>query len=303
MPDLLFLRDYQAFAGGHLKLADYIGHTAVSGLFRPRLFMVPGSRADHPFPRDCVVGEWRPETADALFLAGLDWEHLPAGVEDRVPVINLIQGLGHAQPDNPRYAFLSRRATRIGVSPEITQALAATGRVNGPLHTIPAGLDLMPIPKGVAKVVPVFIAGLKNPALAQAIAAGLATQGIAAQVQTAPLPRADYLCAMARAEIIITLPEMLEGFYLPALEAMAAGCLVVCPDAGGNRAFCRDGETCLMPGRDVADFVAAVLRLRGDGGLAAAILAGAAQVAQGFTLETERAAYHRILAQITPATV
>jgi hypothetical protein len=28
---------------------------------------------------------------------------------------------------------------------------------------------------------------------------------------------------------------------------MAAGCAVICPDALGNRSFCRHGETCLMP--------------------------------------------------------
>jgi len=38
-----------------------------------------------------------------------------------------------------------------------------------------------------------------------------------------------------------------EGFCLPALEAMAAGCPVVCTDAHGNRDFCRDGENSLVP--------------------------------------------------------
>jgi glycosyltransferase involved in cell wall biosynthesis len=180
--------------------------------------------------------------------------------------------------------------------------LADTGRVNGPLLTIPAGLDFTPIPQVADKSVPVFIAGLKNPALAQGIAKGLGDAGILARVQTTPLPRAPYLAAMAQAQIVITLPEPLEGFYLPALEAMAAGCLVICPDAVGNRGFCRDGETCLISTRDPASFVAAVLRLRADAGLAAALRANGRRMAQAHTLEAERAAYHRILAQITPAT-
>jgi hypothetical protein len=55
MPTLLFFRDYRAFQGGHLKVADYIAHTRSSGLFTPQLFMTPGSRSDHPFPRDAIV--------------------------------------------------------------------------------------------------------------------------------------------------------------------------------------------------------------------------------------------------------
>jgi GT2 family glycosyltransferase len=38
-----------------------------------------------------------------------------------------------------------------------------------------------------------------------------------------------------------------EGFCLTILEAMAAGCPVVCTDADGNRDFCADGANCVMP--------------------------------------------------------
>ena len=41
-----------------------------------------------------------------------------------------------------------------------------------------------------------------------------------------------------------------EGFCLPALEAMATGCPVVCTDAHGNRDFCRNGDNCLVPVAD-----------------------------------------------------
>jgi hypothetical protein len=47
------------------------------------------------------------------------------------------------------------------------------------------------------------------------------------------------------ADVFLATPLVEEGFYLPALEAMAAGAVVVCPDAGGNRAYCRFGENCL----------------------------------------------------------
>lgn len=41
-----------------------------------------------------------------------------------------------------------------------------------------------------------------------------------------------------------------EGFSLPILEAMAAGCPVICTDAHGNRDFCVDGKNCLMVDHD-----------------------------------------------------
>jgi len=40
---------------------------------------------------------------------------------------------------------------------------------------------------------------------------------------------------------------------------MAAGCPVVCTDAGGNRDFCRDDENCLIP-EPTTEGVAAALR-------------------------------------------
>lgn len=44
-----------------------------------------------------------------------------------------------------------------------------------------------------------------------------------------------------------------EGFSLPILEAMAAGCPVICTDAHGNRDFCFDGKNCLIVDHDDID--------------------------------------------------
>lgn len=41
-----------------------------------------------------------------------------------------------------------------------------------------------------------------------------------------------------------------EGFSLPILEAMAAGCPVICTDAHGNRDFCFDEKNCLLVEHD-----------------------------------------------------
>jgi GT2 family glycosyltransferase len=55
-----------------------------------------------------------------------------------------------------------------------------------------------------------------------------------------------------------------EGFCLPALEAMAAGCAVLCTDAHGNRDFCEHERNCLMPAPDRKSVTEALLRLLRD---------------------------------------
>ena len=59
-----------------------------------------------------------------------------------------------------------------------------------------------------------------------------------------------------------------EGFSLPILEAMAAGCPVITTDSHGNRDFCEDGVNCVMVEQDdVAGLAAALDRLLGDSDL------------------------------------
>ena len=47
------------------------------------------------------------------------------------------------------------------------------------------------------------------------------------------------------ADVFLATPLIEEGFYLPGLEAMAAGAVVISSDAGGNRAYCDFGNNCL----------------------------------------------------------
>jgi hypothetical protein len=65
------------------------------------------------------------------------------------------------------------------------------------------------------------------------------------------------------ADVFLATPLVEEGFYMPGLEAMAAGAVVVSSDAGGNRAYCRFGENCLQVGfEDVAGYADALRALR-----------------------------------------
>jgi hypothetical protein len=255
MRTLAFYRDFQAFSGGHLKVWDYFCHTLASHSFTPTIYFTATSQMNLSNPwvaaGEQIQSRWEPHKADALFLGGLDWLAVP---EDcATPVVNLVQGVRHANPADPRYKFLQRRAFRICVSKEVELAIMATGKVNGPVITIPAGLDIDRLPQpSRQRDIALLIAGLKQPTLARKLSDELAERGIATTSLTNPLPRPEFLGLLGRAQITVFLPYEKEGFYLPALEGMAMGSLVVCPDCVGNRQFCFHEENCLRPDYNMA---------------------------------------------------
>ena len=65
------------------------------------------------------------------------------------------------------------------------------------------------------------------------------------------------------ADVFLATPLVEEGFYLPGLEAMAAGAILLSPDAGGNRAYCEFGENCLrVEFDDPSSYIEALFSLR-----------------------------------------
>ena len=240
---LLFHRDFRGLTGGHLKVWHYLRHAAESRSFCPRVFLTAASRRDASNPflggnPDWLLPAWQPERADALFVAGLDWMAVPDDWDK--PIINLVQGVRHASAGDPRRGYLSRRAVRICVSGEVADAIRSTGEVNGPVVTIPNAID---VPAGAGG------SGRRR---------ALRAAGYEPEVIASPLPREEFLGRVAAAEVVLFLPLEAEGCFLPALEAVALGTLVVCPDCVGNRQFCRDGDTCLRPDHAPASLVAAV---------------------------------------------
>jgi hypothetical protein len=164
------------------------------------------------------------------------------------------------------------------------------------VHVIPNGIDFRDLPEPARREIPVLIAGAKNPTFARAVAGRLAAAGIEADCLLEPLPRPAFLERLARARVALTLPLAREGFFLPALEAMAVGAVVVCPDCIGNRSFCRDGETAFRPSYGLDDVVAATIgSARMSDTEAAAMQAAAAEEVQKHGLQRERSAFLRIL--------
>jgi glycosyltransferase involved in cell wall biosynthesis len=301
---VLFLRDFRGFTGGNLKVADYIGHVRSNPAYRPILSLSSRSLPSDLWDDCDIVGpDFDPELSDVLVLAGRDWEAVPKDIEMRVPVINLIQGLRHADGDDVRYGFLGRRATRLCVSAQVADAILATGQCNGPVHVVPAALRADEFSPDASRSTDVFIAGLKAPELALAVMEALTREGLKVIVATQPLPRADFLEKLHDARIAVTLPFAREGFFLPALEAMAAGCLVICPDAVGNRDICIDGETCLMPLARQSDLVGSVMSLVADRAVARRLTDGAMLMVRKHNQAAERRSFMNVLNATSPRNI
>lgn len=299
---LLFRRDFRGLTGGHLKVWHYFRHARDSASYRPAVHLTAASLRGEENPFDTgaaeIVAAWRPGDAAALFVAGLDWEAVPEGLA--IPIVNLVQGVRHADPGDPRRMFLPRRAVRICVSPEVAERILATGLVNGPVITIPNGVDVVPAERPEQeRPVPLLLAGWKRPERTRDVARALAARGIGVEVLDCRVPRGEFLGRLEAAATVILLPLEREGCFLPALEAFASGCVVVCPDCVGNRAFCRDGETCFVPPAEPDAIVDAALAAARLSPAARARMTSAARceaVARG--LDAERAAFLGVLERV-----
>jgi hypothetical protein len=313
MRRVLFRRDFQNFTGGHLKVWDYFNHAAAAPGHRAEIYFTPKTRWDAANPwlasRSQALSKWKANEAEILFLGGDDWLALPAAERRHFsrPIINLIQHVRHGDLADPLAEHLANRAIRICVSAEVEAAVLATGRVSGPTFVIPNGVDVSAGRPGLASAerpIHWLICGVKEgqPAVARELGRRMAPLVGAERVEllTKLLPRSAFLDLLAQSRRAILLPRLTEGFYLPAIEAMALGTLVICPDCIGNRGFCRDEQTAIVPvGREVDALLAAVTRGRAlDAAQELAILKNARAVAAEHSLARERSAFHELLATV-----
>lgn len=307
---VLFYRDYGGLTGGHLKVWDYFNHILHSEGYQPQIYFSPQSAIDtnNPWfhtPKDLILSEPLSQPY-IIFMEGFDWLLLDETQRQNspVPIINLIQHVRHAYPDNPRYPFLRHKAIRICVSPEVGTYLTESRQVNGPVFVIPNGLDQNGFPEAAPdseRDVEILIAASKEPQLGEQLRQRLQAMGYGVQLLQSQLPRSDYLKYLNRAKITVFLPNRQEGegFYLPALEGMALGTLTICPDCIGNRSFCLPGYNCLRPEYTVEGILDAVFEaLKFPPVRSRLMRTAASQTAAEHSLNKERTAFLEILNNI-----
>lgn len=305
---VLLFRDFQGFTGGHLKVWHYHQHLLRHPAFDPVIHFSRQSLWVDSNPwlgmRDEVLEDLDGFQPDILFLAGMDWlmaEPILARFPE-IPVINLIQHVRHANPTLPLYGFLKNKATRICVSEEVKEAILATGQVAGDVHAIPNGLDMGEL-DAVARVderdIDLLIAGNKHPVFARKVYENCRGRGLKLVLLDSKLLRHEFLSYLARAKTTLFLPKKTEGFYLPALEGMALGSLVICPDCIGNRSFCLPDANAFRPAYGMEAILHAIDRaidLAAD--TRAGMLAEARRTAAAHTLIGERERFYSVLDQL-----
>ena len=233
-----------------------------------------------------------------MVISGYGWDRfIPDRFHANPPfrVVYLLQSFARLDPSDSQFEHLFHPAVRIAVSDSLAQALRALDApVNGPIHTIPAGIDLTELKSGTRDI-DALVVGMKQPGFARAFQKLAEEAGLCTTCLDAPLPRGEFLAYLARARIVVCCPEAREGFYLPALEAMALGALTICPDVEGND-YCMDRVNCLKPayGLDamVDGLVQAASMPQPD---ARAIVENARATARRHDLRYERARFQRLL--------
>ena len=105
---MLFYRDFKRFTGGDLKVWDYFNHVRSSERHEAVVRFTADSVWDATNPwtaaREHVIGEDDDVDFDVLFLSGIDWRGMiPIEERDeyRRPIINLVQHVWHACPNDP----------------------------------------------------------------------------------------------------------------------------------------------------------------------------------------------------------
>ncbi len=313
-----FHRAFKGVTGGEIKHSHYFSHARRLASFSARITFTGGPLNEslagerrRLWPVGSVDGatDWAPAEDDVLFLAGTDWRYLTAMALDGTdhPRINLVQHVRHANPDTELWSYLPRRAVRICVSTEVADAIARTGRPRGPVVAIPNATELPPWDWGDAagcaawegRPRSVVVVGYKRPELAASLSERLRRDGVEHDVLTRVMERGSFLARLAETRVAVCLPDPTEGFYLPALEAMACGCVVVTLDAVGNRSFCRNGENCIVAGPDAERLARAVGHAFWlSEGARSNLLARAADAVAAHALHVERSRFHAVLGDV-----
>jgi len=283
-----------------VTVRDYFRHSLEHPDLQPYVYFTPGSDLENndlwvDIPSSCYVDKLQPEQFDILFIGAWDRRFLARKADLEHPcVINAILHVRHAKIWKLR-RYLRRPAFRLCNSPDVK--IAIEPYANGPVEVIPNGIDdslFFEEPK--TRDAPIVIWGSKNPGFAKALAATLEEEGIPTLLLIESRPRAEFAALLRRCRVFIAVPNRTEGFYRPALEAMACGSAVICPDVVGNRCYSADGENCIQPPfEDQGAYVEAVRLLSANTDVRARLRTNGLLTSQKFSIEEHRNGYYRFL--------
>lgn len=315
---------FWGLAGGVIKVLDYAEHCAVLGIattiWAPPLpnssdpvTTLPVYRRlvdhDHVSVRHLRELEIAPG-ATVLFTEPTHHRLIELSQSEPLAgrLIHLVQGTRHANPawnDGLNYRLLHRPMTRIAVSHQVADAVVPVANTRHDIHTIVEGHDCdyfggrPAAASGSEHRLRVLYTTWKSDLGDRIAEAASDDQELAfIAVRTAlgwPSLRNRY----HGADVLLCTPGVEEGFYLPGLEAMAAGAVVVTALVGGNEAYVRSGENALVATYDdVESHLAALRSLSDNAELRSRLLAGGAETIGAHSLDRERSEFGDVLRSV-----
>ena len=160
------------------------------------------------------------------------------------------------------YRLLPKRMNRIAITREVYDAVLPYVSDIELLSLIPHGFDFDLFSKAPAPDDPIIINyNMFKGSLASEVASHFTKNSrISGFVKSDKEISWEKLADnYKRSSVFVATPHPQEGLYLPGLEAMAAGHLLVVPDAIGNRFYCDfDVNCCLVPYEDLSAYVAKI---------------------------------------------
>jgi hypothetical protein len=195
-------------------------------------------------PRDLVFFSWPPH------FDVIRQNLLPGTVPEQV--IHIVQGLCHADPSfigGYALRLLTVPLARIVISELVLEAVKPFLNQDSYTKVILLGHDApffskqrtggIPAPANVAHTT--WKSGIGDRIEAQLLNGPFRFRAVRHTADWEELRRLYHW-----ADMFLCTPGPEEGFYLPGLEAMSAGAIVLTPDVGGNLVYCRFGENCFQ---------------------------------------------------------
>lgn len=270
--------------GGVVKIMDYANHARAAGMdvsvWCPRswepdlpLFgierfaaLVPGSPGVEVHDDPMLTIRAR----DLVFVSlptNFEVAHrsLPRGMSPE-RIIHIIQNVRHVTPTwlgGYPLRLLTRPAARISTNDIVADAVAPFVDPRGIHEVIPLGHDLGYFRRDRVGALhrPIRVAHTAwKSDIGDRVEAGLDDAAFTFRAIRESVPWSALRELYHWADVFLCAPNPEEGFYMPGLEAMEAGCLVVTPDVGGNMAYCRPGDNCLLVDYEDVDGYVRALR-------------------------------------------
>ncbi|QNQ08797.1 glycosyltransferase family 4 protein [Sphingomonas alpina] len=302
---MLFIRSVRRPTGGNIKVRDYFTHAAAHPGIDATIWFPPCSNHQSndiwaELPADRLATTPTMDGIRFVCINGKDWSLLPDDTA-AAEIIHFVQHPGYLA-DPVLRGYLERPARRICTTPALADQIAPVA--NGPIHVVPIGIDPACFaPRHPCKRHRITILAAKQPEFAARLDEQLRARGHEPELLDGRWrPHAEQVGIIRATDVLVALPSRVEGFYLPALEGMAAGCIVVCSDVAGTHGHCIAQETCLQPPfGDLDAHVGAVLCAIEDQDLRARLVRNGRKMASGHGMPAERRAFHAVLDLILSA--